>query len=256
MYEKRKHVLTGLLSKNSKLDRSRKDQINGAISEIETLLKTIDTLRDQEIHENEKLGTRTEMASKTNIFEDVIKKISDKMNVKLEQSQTKHNLVNIFIRKCETRTRYEFFAKLARNEGYEHVAETFMQFAEQENQHAKIVFKQLNLVKKTADNIREAADIENHYHQQLYGQYENTAKQEGFKDIAGLFKELGEIEAEHEKKFLKLLRTFHENKVFRSEHVERWRCRNCGHVSESKEAPKKCIVCKQGQAFFEIMNEK
>ena len=255
IYEKRRNVLTGILRKDNKINKSRKDQINGAISEIDILLKTIETLREQEIADNQKIDFKMQGSKDFLNNVSIIKKISSKLNVKFDNSQTKQNLINIFVRKCEIKAKYEFFAKLAKNEGYEHLAQTFLEYAEHEKQHARLVYKYLGWVHNTKDNVREAADMENNFHSNIYTEFEKTAVEENFKDAAELFKQLAQIDAEHEKKFLKILRMFHENKVFRSEHVVRWKCRNCGNIIEGKDAPKKCTVCKESQSHFEKQEE-
>lgn len=247
VYEKRRMMLTNALKKDLKMDKSRKDQLSGAISEIDILVKTIDSLRDQEIIDDRKLTSQ-----RITITDDknMLQKIHSK--VKFEESLTKKNLLNIFVRKCETRTKYEFFASLAKNEGYENVAHTFTEFADHEKEHAKILFRYLNLTKSTKENILQAANMEQHYHKELYTQFEEIARAERFIEIADLFKELSQIEAEHEKKFLKLLNKFHAKNIFKSEYVVKWKCRNCGRIIEAKEAPRKCIVCKKPQSFFEV----
>jgi len=255
MYEKRRTTLMNMLSHDRALDKLRKGQISGAIAEIDMLLKTIDDLRDQEIEESEKLDPR--MGGK-NLKEkrlSLIEKLDGRMRVKFENSQTKQNLINIFQRKCETCTKYEFFSRLAKSEGYEQIAHIFSEFSDHEKEHARQIFKYLNLIADTAENVRDASEIENYYHQNLYSEFETIANQENFKEISEFFKDLSRIEQEHEKRFLKLLRHFHERKVFSSEHVVKWRCRNCGHMTESKEAPKKCPVCKESQGYFEMHNE-
>ena len=253
MYEKRRHVLSNMLQTDRTIDRSRREQIHGAITEIDTLLKTIDNLREQEIQDNQSLDAKMD-GSKDIIKKgsELLQKINERIHVKFENSQTKKNLMNVFVRKCETKTRYEFFSKLAKNEGYESISHVFSEFAEHENQHARILFKMLNLDHDTFDNIREAADIEQNYHKNIYSEFETVAIKENFKDIAELFKDLAQIEAEHEKKFLRLLRKFHEKRIFKNEHVVKWKCRNCGHVAEAKEAPKRCPVCKESQGYFEL----
>ena len=107
----------------------------------------------------------------------------------------------------------------------------------------------------TNENIREAADIENYYHKDMYAEFESIARHENLEEIADFFKDLSQIEEEHEKKFLKLLRHFHERNIFRSDHVVKWKCRNCGHITDNKEAPKKCPVCKENQGYFEMHAE-
>lgn len=250
LYEKRKNTLNDLL-KDTKIGMIRKEQINGAIAEIESFLKSIETFREQEIQDNRKLDAKTSL----NISKGIFKSINDKLKSRFDNSQTRKNLMLLFIKKCETSIRYEIYSKLAKNEGYESIAYTFKECSDNEKEHAKLLFKYLNLDNKTRDNIIDSADIERQYHSIMYDEFEDTASKEKFKDIAEFIKELSDIEAEHEKKFLKLLKIIHENKMFIADSIVRWKCRNCGHVTDSKEAPKKCKVCKKTQAFFEIHKE-
>jgi rubrerythrin len=256
MYEKRKNTLTDLLHKDTRLDRSRKDQIMGAIAEIDTLLKAIDKLRDQEIEDNRRLEILSLDIKKLNPLNiPVIKKISDKIKIKFEQSKTKHNLMHLFIRKCETTTKYALFAKYAKQEGYEHVSKLFSEFSDQEREHAKAIHKFLNLDRSTPENIKESAGMEQLFHNKLYIEYEETAKHESFSEIAEFFKELSDIEAEHEKTMLKLLKNFHDKRLFKHDQTVRWKCKNCGYIIESKEAPRKCKICHATQGHFSVVHE-
>ncbi|MGV8150275.1 MAG: rubrerythrin family protein [Candidatus Woesearchaeota archaeon] len=250
LYEKRKLTLEGLL-KSGKLTSSRKEQIHGAITEIDSFLKTIDTFRDQEIQDNRKLDEKTSLNLSSGIF----KNIQEKIKSKFDSSQTRKNLMLLFLKKCETTVRYEFYSKLAKTEGYESIAHLFKELSDEEKEHAKVLFKHLNWDGKTKSNIIESADIERQCHTKMYDEFEDTALKEKFKEIAEFIKDLSEIEAEHEKKFLKLLKVMHDNRIFAAESIVRWRCRNCGHLTDSKEAPKKCRVCKKTQGYFEIHRE-
>lgn len=250
VYEKRRQTLNDLI-KNKNIKHDMKEQITGAISEINSFLKTIDTLREQEIQDDRKLDAKTNL----NLSKGVFKSINDKLTSRFDNSQTRKNLILLFLKKCETTVRYEFYSKLAKNEGYESIAHVFREFSEHEKEHAKILFKYLNWNGKIWNNIIESADIEKQFHSRLYDEFEDTAMKEKFKEISEFIKELSEIDAEHEKKFLKLMRIVHENKIFTAESVVRWKCRNCGFLIDAKEAPQKCKVCKQSQAFFEIHKE-
>lgn len=247
IYEKRKQMLNELLY-DKKISISRKEQIAGAITEIEGLLKTIENLREEEIQDNKKIEEKTSLNINKNLF----KSITDKINNKFNSSQTKKNLVLLFLKKAETSIRYEFYSKIAKKEGYENISHIFKEYSEQEKEHARIIFNYLGWDLKTKHNIIEAADIERQCHDKMYEEFEDTAYKEKFKEIGEFIKELSEIEAEHEKKFLKLIKIMNENKLFYSEHIVKWRCKNCGYIAESKEAPKKCKVCKKTQSFFEI----
>jgi rubrerythrin len=250
LYEKRQQTLTALL-KDRKITPIRREQIHGALSEIDSFLKAIDTFRDQEIQDNRKLDAKTSIDVSKSIF----KSIHDKVKSRFDSSETRKNLVLLFLKKTETTVRYEFYSKLAKNEGYESIAHVFREFSDNEKEHAKILFKYLGWDNKTKLNIMEAADIERQCHTKMYDEFEDTAMKERFKEIAEFIKELSEIEAEHEKKFLRLMKIMHDNRVFTADMIVRWKCRNCGYVSDAKEAPKKCKVCKKTQAFFEIHKE-
>ncbi|GIU70378.1 MAG: hypothetical protein KatS3mg002_1614 [Candidatus Woesearchaeota archaeon] len=250
LYEKRRHTLSELL-KDKKLNARRRDEINGAITEIDGFLKTIDTFRDQEIEDNRKIDKKTSIDISKNIF----RSIHEKIKSRFDSSQTRKNLILLFLKKAETTLRYEFYSKIAKKEGYESIAHIFKEFSEHEKEHARILFKYIGWDMKTIYNIMESADIERQCHSKMYEEFEDTAHKEKFKDIADFIKELSEIEAEHEKKFLKLMKIMHDNKLFTAETIVRWKCRNCGYITDSKDAPKKCKVCKKNQAFFEIHKE-
>jgi len=252
IYEKRKNQLKYTLEHDQKLLRSRREQLIGALTEIDALLRTIENLREKEVKEAESLDSRMGGKDLKEKRFSIFEKLDGKMRVRFENSKTKTNLDNIFLKKSVTKMKYELFSHFAKHEGYEHIAQIFKEFSENEKEHAKILYDYLKLVRSTNENIKEAANMENEFHTKMYSEFEAIARQENFKDIADFLKELAQIEAEHEKKFLKVLRYFHEKKIFNSEHVIKWKCRNCGHIAENKEAPKKCPVCKQSQAYFEV----
>ena len=250
VYEKRKLTLESTL-KSGKLSTQRRDQINGAIAEIDSFLKTIDTFREQEIEDNKKLDAKNSLDISKGLF----KSIHDKVKSKFDSSETRKNVMVLFLKKCETTIRYEFYSKLAKSEGYESIAHIFRELSDQEKEHAKILFRYLGWDGRTKLNILESADIERQCHSKMYDEFEDTALKEKFKEIAEFIKDLSEIEAEHEKKLLRLMKAMHDNRIFTSESIVRWRCRNCGHILDAKEAPKKCRVCKKTQAFFEVHKE-
>ena len=134
-------------------------------------------------------------------------------------------------------------------------AHVFKEFSEHEKEHARIIFRYLGWERKTKENLIESADLERQCHSKLYDEFEDTATKEKFRDIAEFIGDLSGIEAEHEKRFLRLLKALKENKAFAQDSVVRWKCRNCGHIIDAKEAPKKCKVCKKSQAFFEVHAE-
>ena len=174
--------------------------------------------------------------------------------MELKGSKTEANLLAAFAGESQARNKYTYFASQAKKEGYEQVAELFLESAENEKEHAKIWFKQLHdgAVPATVQNLKEAAAGENYEHTTMYAEFEKTAREEGFDQIANLFKMVGEIEKHHEERFLALLKNIEEGAVFEKDQVVIWKCRNCGHIHVGKTAPKVCPVCKHPQAYFEV----
>lgn len=163
------------------------------------------------------------------------------------------------------RTDTNFFAKVAKKEGYEQIAEFFEETAMQEQQHAKVFFKFLEggpveitatypagVIGNTAENLKAAAEGENEEWSDLYPEFAKVAEEEGFKKIATAYKLIAKVEAEHEARYRKLLANLEEGKVFEREEKVRWVCRKCGHVHESKKALKNCPICSHPEAYFEI----
>ena len=188
--------------------------------------------------------------------------------MKLKQSKTEKNLLKAFAGESQARTRYSFFASIARKEGYEQIGAIFEETENNEREHAKIFFKYLEggdvkinasypagKISSTMENLRAAADGEQMEWGTLYPEFEKVAREEGFKEIADSFKEIAKVENQHEKRYRKLLDNLKDNKVFKKEKVVRWKCRNCGHVYEGKEAPKECPACKHPQSYYELMEE-
>jgi rubrerythrin len=250
LYEKRRQTLQEA-SNSRKLGHERKEQVIGALGEIDSFIKTIDTLREQEITDNQKINARLSLDLGHSIF----KGINEKFQSRFDKSETRKNLVLLFLKKCETNMRYDFYSKLAKKEGYEVIAHTFAEFSSQEKEHAQLIFKYLHWDRKTKENLLESADIERQCHTKLYDEFEDTAFKEKFKEIGEFIRELSDIEAEHEKQFIKVLKILQDNKIFLSDIISKWKCRNCGYVTETKMAPKKCKVCKKDQAFFEVWKE-
>ena len=163
--------------------------------------------------------------------------------------------MDAFNKKCASRTKYELYGQFAREEGYEHIANIFFETADNEREQARIILEFLKEDKNIAHNLREAADLERKNHEYYYAQYEKIGGDEKYEQIVDFFKGLSEIEIEHEKRFLKLLKNFNEKKVFRKDLAVKWKCKNCGYIFEGKEAPAKCKVCKASRAFFEMHHE-
>ena len=186
----------------------------------------------------------------------------------IKGSKTEKNLLASFAGESQARNRYTYFASQAKKEGYEQISAIFLETAENEKEHAKRFFKFLEggdveitatypagIIKDTAANLEEAANGEKMEWTKLYVDAEGVARQEGFEEIATLFKEISEVEAQHEKRYRKLLANLKECKVFKKDAVVKWHCRNCGYVHEGKEAPKQCPACLHPQAYYEVLAE-
>lgn len=173
--------------------------------------------------------------------------------MELKGSKTEKNLMTAFAGESQARNKYTFYASQAKKEGYEQIASIFEETAGNEKEHAKMWFKLLHdgKVPSTSENLKDAANGENYEWTDMYKEFSETAKEEGFDDIAELFKLVGDIEKEHEERYLTLLRKVEDNLVFSSEEETIWICRNCGHVYRSKEALEVCPVCKHGKAYQE-----
>lgn len=182
----------------------------------------------------------------------------------IKGSRTEKNLLKAFAGESQAKNRYTFFAKQAQKEGFEQIAEIFMITAMQEEQHAKIFFRFLEggpveitatypagMISTTAENLIAAANGENEEWTELYPEFARIAEEEGFQKIAIAFKLISKIEAEHEARFLKLLRNVEDNKVFESDEAEEWVCRKCGYVHKGKKAFENCPVCDHPKAYFE-----
>ena len=190
------------------------------------------------------------------------------MEKSIKGTRTEQNLLKSFAGESQARSRYTFFASVAKKEGYEQIAGVFMETAEQEKEHAKRFFKFLEggmveitasfpagVIGTTAENLAAAAAGENEDWAELYPTFADIAEEEGFKQIAVVFRMIAKVEAEHEKRYRKLLQNVTENKVFEKDGVIYWQCRNCGYVHEGKSAPVTCPACAHPQAFFEPMKQ-
>ena len=173
--------------------------------------------------------------------------------MELKGSQTEKNLMTAFAGESQARNKYTYYASQAKKDGYEQIAAIFEETAGNEKEHAKLWFKLLNggKVPSTMDNLKDAAEGENYEWTDMYKSFSETAKEEGFDDIAELFKMVGDIEKHHEERYLTLLKKVEDNLVFETEEETIWICRNCGHVYRSKEALEVCPVCKHGKAYQE-----
>ena len=190
------------------------------------------------------------------------------MEKSLKGTRTEQNLLKSFAGESQARTRYTFFASVAKKEGYEQIAAVFLETAEQEKEHAKRFFKFLEggfveitatfpagIIGTTEQNLMAAADGENEEWAELYPEFAKMAKDEGFPQIAVAFNMIALVEAEHESRYRKLLAHLTENNVFSREEEIEWQCRNCGYVHKGKTAPKNCPACEHPQAYFEPKKE-
>jgi len=175
--------------------------------------------------------------------------------MELKGSKTEQNLLAAFSGESQARNKYTYFATVAKEEGFEQIAGIFLETAENEREHAKREFDFLKGIGNTKANLKAAAEGENYEHTQMYPEFERVAREEGFSEIAGFFKEVAEVEEEHEKRYLALLKNLEGGKVFKKDKVVRWKCRNCGYVHEGTEAPEKCPACGFPQSYYELMAE-
>ncbi len=186
----------------------------------------------------------------------------------LKGTQTEQNLLKAFAGESQARNRYTFFASIARKEGFEQIANIFTETAGNEKEHAEIFFKYLEggdveitaaypagIIGKTATNLKAAADGEKMEWSVLYVEFEKTAKKEGFSAIATSFKEIGEVEEFHEKRYRKLLKNVTSGEVFKKTKSVKWHCTNCGYIHEGPEAPKVCPACQHPQSYYELLAE-
>ena len=173
--------------------------------------------------------------------------------MELKGSKTEQNLMSAFAGESQARNKYTYFASQARKEGYEQIASIFEETANNEKEHAKLWFKELNggSVPSTLDNLNDVANGENYEYTTMYSDFAKEAREEGFDRIANLFERVGEIEKEHENRYRKLIDNIEKELVFSSEGDTIWICRNCGHVVIGKKAPLVCPVCAHKQSFFE-----
>ncbi len=181
---------------------------------------------------------------------------------------TEQNLLKAFAGESQARSRYTFFASVAKKEGYEQIAGVFMETAEQEKEHAKRFFKFLEggdctitasypagRIGTTPENLMAAAQGEHEEWDVLYADFSRTAESEGFAEVAEVFRQVSIVEAEHERRYLKLLSRLTDGNFFIRENEIWWQCRNCGYICKAKEAPLKCPACAHPQAFFEPKKE-
>ncbi len=187
----------------------------------------------------------------------------------LKGTKTAENLLKSFAGESQARTRYTYYASVAKKQGYLQIAEIFLETAEQEKEHAKRFFKFLKedyqgeaieitasypvaLYDETVDNLKAAAMGENEEWTEMYPEFAKVAREEGFPEIAVAYDMISKVEYEHEKRYLKLMENIVKGEVFKKEEKVLWKCRNCGFIAEAKEAPAKCPACLHPQSYFEV----
>ena len=172
-------------------------------------------------------------------------------------TKTEKNLMEAFAGESQARNKYTYFASKAKKEGYEQIAEIFLETADNEKEHAKIWFKLLNggNIGSTIENLKAAAEGENFEWTDMYDKFAKEAREEGFDHIADLFEGVGKIEKEHEERYKQLIENVENGLVFSRDGDKIWKCRNCGHICIGKEAPEICPVCAHPKAYFEIKAE-
>ena len=175
--------------------------------------------------------------------------------MELKGSQTEKNLWTAFAGESQARNKYTYFASKAKKEGYEQIAALFLKTADNEKEHAKLWFKELNGIGDTAENLLSAAEGENYEWTDMYDRMAKEADEEGFTEIAAKFRGIGAIEKEHEARFRRLLENVENGEVFKRGSITIWKCRNCGHIVVGTEAPKVCPVCNHAQSYFEVKAE-
>jgi len=191
-----------------------------------------------------------------------------------KNSKTAENLMKAFAGESQARNRYNYYSSIAYKQGYKQIGNIFNETAENEKEHAKLFYKKLvehgmdteviilngaaypvALSNDTLKNLEYSANGEQEEWTQLYPEFANIAEQEGYKDVAILFKLIANIEKEHEERYRKLAKNLIENNVFKKENSVFWKCINCGHMSNGTDAPLECPTCKHPQAYFEVFLE-
>ena len=177
------------------------------------------------------------------------------MSTKYSGTQTEKNLEAAFAGESQARNKYTYFASKAKKEGFEQIAALFLETADNEKEHAKLWFKELNGIGDTAENLAAAAAGENYEWTDMYEGFARTADEEGFTELAAKFRAVAAIEKRHEERYRALLHNVETAEVFKRSEVKVWECRNCGHIVVGTEAPKVCPVCAHPQSYFEIHKE-
>lgn len=175
------------------------------------------------------------------------------MATKYSGTETEKNLQAAFAGESQARNKYTYFASKAKKEGFEQIAALFLSTAENEKEHAKLWFKELNGIGDTAENLLHAAEGENYEWTDMYQGFADTAEKEGFKALAIKFRMVAEIEKRHEERYRALLHNVEAQEVFAKSEVKVWECRKCGHIVVGEKAPEICAVCGHPKSYFEVL---
>ena len=186
---------------------------------------------------------------------DDVELIGDTKKTKYSGTKTEENLLAAFAGESQARNKYTYFASKAKKEGYEQIAALFLKTADNEKEHAKMWFKELEGIGSTAENLVEAANGENYEWTDMYAGFAKTAEEEGFTELAEKFRLVAEIEKHHEERYRALLKNVETAQVFAKREVKVWECRNCGHIVVGTNAPEICPTCAHPQSYFEIHAE-
>lgn len=170
-------------------------------------------------------------------------------------TKTEKNLMTAFSGESEARNKYTYFASKAKKDGFEQIASLFLKTADNEKEHAKMWFKELNGIGSTAENLVSAAEGENYEWTDMYAGFAKTAEEEGFPELAAKFHMVAKIEKSHEERYRALLHNVEAQEVFAKSEVKVWECRNCGHIVVGEKSPEICPVCAYPKAYFEIHAE-
>ena len=174
---------------------------------------------------------------------------------KYKGTKTEQNLLAAFAGESQARNKYTYFASVAKKQGFEQIAALFLKTAENEKEHAKLWFKELNGIGDTAENLLAAAEGENYEWTDMYEQFAREAEEEGFKALAARFRLVAAIEKHHEERYRALLSNVENDQVFAKSEVKIWECRNCGHIVVGTSAPQVCPTCQHPQSYFELHAE-
>jgi len=186
----------------------------------------------------------------------------------LKGTKTEKNLLAAFAGESQARNRYNYFGSQAQKEGYQQIMGFFLETAANEKEHAERLFKFLEggeleikaafpagVIGDSKENLKAAAAGENYEYSKMYPEFADVAEEEGFQEIASVFKAIAVAETQHEKRYLNLLENIEKGRVFKRESVVRWKCRNCGYIHEGTEAPEECPACAHPKTYFELLGE-